>query len=78
MHQSFVTTAPMGPGNSGDFDFSLYRTQVYATTAGTFFVQSPVKSSAKILASKREITLVVLGMESVLWNCRDIAEVKTW
>ena len=23
MHQSFVTTAPTGPGNSGDIDFPL-------------------------------------------------------
>ena len=28
MHQSFATTAPSGPGNSGDIDFSICKAQV--------------------------------------------------
>ena len=28
MHQSFATTSPSGPGNSGDIDFSICKAQV--------------------------------------------------
>ena len=38
MHQSFVTTAPMGPGNSGAFDFSLCKARVYAQHCRDIFM----------------------------------------
>ena len=44
MHQSFATTAPLGPGNSGDIDFSLCKALVYAPHCGDiFYVISLVK-----------------------------------
>ena len=63
MHQSFVTTAPMGPGNSRDFDFSLCKAWIYAMQCGDIFIESP----AKILKGRCEITEAVLGMESKAW-----------
>lgn len=38
MHQSFATTAPMGPGNSGDIDFSLHKALVNALHCGDNFL----------------------------------------
>ena len=58
MHQSFVTTAPMGPGHSGDIDFSLCKAWALPSTAATF------TSPTQIPAGKSEITMASLGMES--------------
>ena len=56
MHLSFVTTAPIGPGNSGDIDLSLCKARVYAQHCrNIFYDQSP----AQILAGKCEITSAV-------------------
>ena len=38
MHQSFVTMAPTGLGNSGDLHFSLCKTRVYARHCGDIFM----------------------------------------
>ena len=61
MHQSFVTTAPIGLGNGGDIDFSLCKARVCAQHCrDNFYGQSP----AQILVGKCEITPAGLGMES--------------
>ena len=42
MHQSIVTTAPPGPGNSGDFDFRSSQSQVKSPPCGDkMLVKSP-------------------------------------
>ena len=77
MHKSFVTmcTTPMGPGNSEDFDISLYKARIYAWHwGGHFYCQSLAKSPAQIPAGKCEITLVGLGMDSKAI----LSEPKTW
>ena len=38
MYQSFVTTAPTGLENRGDFDFSLCKARVYAWHCGDIFM----------------------------------------
>ena len=53
---SFVT----GPGNSGDFDFSLCQ----ASTAGTFLLSKLYQNPAKVPAEKCEITQAILVLES--------------
>ena len=41
MHQSFVSTAPLGSGNSGVFNFSVFQARLKALHCG---VRSMVKS----------------------------------
>ena len=69
MHQPFSTMAPTGQGNSGDFDFSLCKAQVYGQAytwhcREHFYGHSPAKSPAQIPAGKCEITPAILGMDS--------------
>ena len=64
IHQSFVTTASMGPGNSGDFDFSLCKTRVYVWHCGDIFV---VKSLPKALLISRQAN-VKLQRLVLAWN----------
>ena len=47
MHQSFATTSPRGPGNSGDIDFSICKAQVKSLHCRDFVL---VKSLLKVLA----------------------------
>ena len=48
MHQSFATTSPSGPGNSGDIDFSLSKARVYAQHCrDTLMVKALPKSPLK-------------------------------
>ena len=47
MHHSFVVTAPMGPGNSGSFNFSVFKALLNALHCGdTFMVKSLLKAPA--------------------------------
>ena len=64
MHQSFVTTAPMGPENSADINISLQSPGICLALREHFYDQSPAKRPAQILACKSEITLVVWAWES--------------
>ena len=64
MCQSFVTTAPMGLGNSGDSDFLFANPGYMPSTRGHFYGQSPETRPAQILAGKYEITPAGLGIES--------------
>ena len=57
VNQSFITSAPMGPGSSGDSDFSLCKAREYARHCRDIFMAI---SPAQILA----ITAGGLGMES--------------
>ena len=47
MHQSFATTSPQGPGNSGDINFSLCKAQVKSLHCRDFVL---VKSLLKVPA----------------------------
>ena len=38
LHQSFVTTAPIGSGNSRDIDFPLCKARIYAQHCGDIFM----------------------------------------
>ena len=51
MYQSFVTTAPMGPGNSGDNDFLLYEARVYVQHRGDIFL---IKVMRKVQIKSRQ------------------------
>ena len=46
MHQSFVSPAPLGQGNSGAFNFSIFKAPVKAWPCGVRFVvgKIPAKS----------------------------------
>ena len=47
LHQSFVSPAPIGPGNSGAFNFSIFKALVKARHCGVrFVVKSLVKAPA--------------------------------
>ena len=46
MHQSFVSPAPLGPGKSGAFNFSIFKALVKARHGGARFV---VKSLLKAM-----------------------------
>ena len=40
MHQSFVSTAPLGPGISGAFNFSLFKAPLKALHSGAKIVSN--------------------------------------
>ena len=81
MHQSFATTSPSGPGNSGDIDFSLSKARVYAqhcrdTLMFKALPKSPLKS--------RQVNVNFHGhfgtgikTPAIPRHCGDNAEVKT-
>ena len=52
MHQSFVTSAPMGPENSADIDISLQSPGICLALREKFYDQNPAKRPAQILACK--------------------------
>ena len=56
VHQSFVFTAPLGPGNSGSFKFSVFKARSKAGHCGFIFV---VKSLLKAPAPR---------MLTIIWN----------
>ena len=64
MHQSFVTTTPMGPENSADIDISLQSPGICLALREHFYDQSPAKRPAQILACKCEITEITL----IVWE----------
>ena len=43
MHQSFASSAPPGPGNSGDFNFSIFKARLKARHCKNFG-KTPAKS----------------------------------
>ena len=63
MHQSFVTTAPTVLENSGDIDFFVRQTRVYARHCGDSFMVKALLKSRK-LNVKTKITLAGVGLES--------------
>ena len=81
MHQSFATTSPSGPGNSGDIDFSLSKARVYAQHCrDTLMVKALPKSSLK----SRQVNVNFHGhfgtgikTPAIPRHCGDNAEVKT-
>ena len=81
MHQSFATTSPSGPGNSGDIDFSLSKARVYAQHCRvTLMVKALPKSPLK----SRQVNVNFHGhfgtgikTPAIPRHCRDNAEVKT-
>ena len=81
MHQSFATTSPSGPGNSGDIDFSLSKARVYAQHCrDTLMVKALRKSPLKF----RQVNVNFLGhfgtgikTPAIPRHCGDNAEVKT-
>ena len=81
MHQSFATTSPSGPGNSGDIDFSLSKAQVYAQHCrDTLMVKALRKSPLK----SRQVNVNFHGhfgtgikTSAIPRHCGDNAEVKT-
>ena len=44
MHQSFVVPAPMGPGNSGTFNFLVFKAPLNALPWGQIYGKIPAKS----------------------------------
>ena len=62
--QSFVTTAPMGPGKSSEFDLPLCIAQVHAWHCWDIFSQILAQSPAQILPGKCETTPAGLNWES--------------
>ena len=56
MHQSFVSTAPLGPGNSSAFNFSVFKARLKAWHCGILYV---VKSLLKVSAPRRL---------TIIWN----------
>ena len=47
MHQSFVSTAPLGPGISGAFNFSIFKAPLKALLSGAnIVVKSLLKAPA--------------------------------
>ena len=83
IHQTFVITAPMVLGNSGNIDFSLWKAQLYSQHCREIFM---VKALPKALLLPQQVNVKLppagLRMESkspmVPWHWRDDAEVKTW
>ena len=81
MHQSFATTSPSGPGNSGDIDFSLSKARVYAQHCrDTLMVKALLKSPLK----SRQVNVNFHGhfgtgikTPAIPRHCGDNAEVKT-
>ena len=81
MHQSFATTSPSGPGNSGDIDFSLTKARVYAQHCrDTLMVKALPKSPLK----SRQVNVNFHGhfgtgikTPAIPRHCGDNAEVKT-
>ena len=81
MHQSFATTSPSGPGNSGDIDFSLSKARVYAQHCrDTLMVKALRKSPLK----SRQVNVNFHGhfgtgikTPAIPRHCGDNAEVKT-
>ena len=81
MHQSFATTSPSGPGNSGDIDFSLSKAQVYAQHCrDTLMVKALRKSPLK----SQQVNVNFHGhfgtgikTPAIPRHCGDNAEVKT-
>ena len=81
MHQSFATTSPSGPGNSGDIDFSLSKARVYAQHCrDTLMVKALPKSPLK----SRQVNVNFHGhfgtgikTPAISRHCGDNAEVKT-
>ena len=81
MHQSFATTSPSGPGNSGDIDFSLNKARVYAQHCrDTLMVKALPKSPLK----SRQVNVNFHGhfgtgikTPAIPRHCGDNAEVKT-
>ena len=81
MHQSFATTSPSGPGNSGDIDFSLSKARVYAQHCrDTLMVKALPKSPLK----SRQVNVNFHGhfgtgikTPVIPRHCGDNAEVKT-
>ena len=63
MHQSIVTTAPTGLGNSGDFNFSWCKAPVNALHCGAIFL---VKTQLKAPLKSRQV------------NVKIVCYVKTW
>ena len=80
MHQSFVTTAPTGPVNSGNFIFSRCIATVNVLYCGAIFA---VKTLPK---AETTITQILAGKcKNSPWHSNmeskprvDDAEVKTW
>ena len=81
MHQSFATTSPSGPGNSGDIDFSLSKARVYSQHCrDTLMVKALRKSPLK----SRQVNVNFHGhfgtgikTPAIPRHCGDNAEVKT-
>ena len=81
MHQSFATTSPSGPGNSGDIDFSLSKARVNAQHCrDTLMVKALPKSTLK----SRQVNVNFHGhfgtgikTPAISRHCGDNAEVKT-
>ena len=63
MHQSFVSTAALGPGNSGAFNFSVFKAPLKARQSGVIFV---VKTPLKAPAPRRRLTTVEQQLRVVL------------
>ena len=84
MHQSFVTTTPMGPENSADIDFA--KPGYMPSTAGTFLWSKPCKKTSSNPRVQMWNYLGRLGMRIkaplpmfvVPRHCGDDAEDKTW
>ena len=81
MHQSFATTSPSGPGNSGDIDFSLSKARVYARHCRDTLM---VKALPKSLLKSRQVNVNFHGhfgtgikTPAIPRHCGDNAEVKT-
>ena len=81
MHQSFATTSPSGPGNSGDIDFSLSKARVYARHCRDTLM---VKALPKSLLKSQQVNVNFHGhigtgikTPAIPRHCRDNAEVKT-
>ena len=57
IHQSLVIMVPMGPGNGGDFYFSLCKARVYAGDCRDIFI---VKVLPKALLKSRQVNVKLL------------------
>ena len=62
MHQSFVTTAPTGPGNSEDFNFARCKVPVNALHCGAIFVVKPQQKAP--LKFQQVNVIIISGVES--------------
>ena len=81
MHQSFATTSPSGPGNSGDIDFSLSKARVYAQHCrDTLMVKALPKSPLKswqVNVNFHGHFGTGIKTPAIPRHCGDNAEVKT-